>query len=138
MATTYSVDPAEPDAPYLLFWQERHLATLTTLRPDGTPHVVPVGVTYDPGARLARVIANNSSAKVRNVLTAGPEGMPAAVCQVDGRRWATLEGRARVRTEPERVAEAERRYAERYGRQPSPNPSRVVIEIALERAMGRG
>jgi hypothetical protein len=97
-----------------------------------------MATTYDPGARLARVIANDSSAKVRNVLTAGPEGMPAAVCQVDGRRWATLEGRARVRTEPERVAEAERRYAERYGRQPSPNPSRVVIEIALERAMGRG
>jgi PPOX class probable F420-dependent enzyme len=138
MATTYSVDPAEPDAPYLRFWQERHLATLTTLRPDGTPHVVPVGVTYDPRARLARVIANESSAKVRNVLAAGPDGMAAAVCQVDGRRWATLEGRARVSAEPERIAEAERRYAERYGRHPSPNPSRVVIEIALERAMGRG
>ncbi|OSP43767.1 nitrilase, partial [Streptomyces sp. 13-12-16] len=29
-------------------------------------------------------------------------------------------------------------YAERYGRTPRPNPSRVVIEIALTRAMGRG
>ncbi|MEV0780869.1 pyridoxamine 5'-phosphate oxidase family protein, partial [Streptomyces sp. NPDC050428] len=36
--------PREP-AEYLAFWHERHLSTLTTLRPDGTPHVVPVGVT---------------------------------------------------------------------------------------------
>ncbi|MEV5433897.1 TIGR03618 family F420-dependent PPOX class oxidoreductase [Streptomyces sp. NPDC052701] len=135
---TYPQDPGAPDAPYLTFWQERHLCTLTTPRPDGTPHVVPVGVTYDPGARLARVIADGASRKVRNVLAAGREGAAVAVCQVDGRRWATLEGRARVRSEPERVAEAERRYAERYGRRPSPNPSRVVIEIELTRAMGRG
>ncbi|MFF7854421.1 TIGR03618 family F420-dependent PPOX class oxidoreductase [Streptomyces sp. NPDC007904] len=138
MTTTYSVDPGEPDEPYLSFWREKHLCTLTTLRPDGTPHLVPVGVTYDPEARLARVITNAASAKVRHVRAAGTEGAPVAVCQVDGRRWATLEGRAVVRTERERVAEAERRYAERYGRTPSPNPARVVIEIALTRAMGRG
>ncbi|MER6982145.1 nitrilase, partial [Streptomyces carpinensis] len=54
------------------------------------------------------------------------------------RRWATLEGRAFVRTEPERIAEAVRRYAERYDRTPGPNPSRVVIEIELTRALGRG
>ncbi|MCT7354859.1 TIGR03618 family F420-dependent PPOX class oxidoreductase [Streptomyces sp. 15-116A] len=129
-------DPAAPDAAYLAFWQARHLCTLTTLRPDGTPHVVPVGVTYDPEARLARVITRRTSRKVRNVLAAGPEGAPVAVCQVDGGRWATLEGRAFVRTDPDRVAEAERRYAERYGRTPTPNPSRVVIEITLTRALG--
>ena len=134
----YPQDPAAPDASYLGFWRERHLCTLTTPRPDGSPHVVPVGVTYDPEARLARVIADKSSAKVGNVLAAGHEGAQVAVCQVDGRRWATLEGRALVRTDPERIAEAERRYAERYGRTPSPNPSRVVIEIRLTRAMGRG
>ncbi|MEV0223060.1 TIGR03618 family F420-dependent PPOX class oxidoreductase [Streptomyces sp. NPDC050704] len=134
----YPVDPRSPDATYLGFWRERHLCTLTTLRPDGTPHVVPVGVTYDPAAGLARVIASKSSAKVRNVLAAGPDGGLAAVCQVDGRRWATLEGRATVSTGPARVAEAERRYAERYGRTPSSNPSRVVIEIKLASAMGRG
>ncbi|MGV9344418.1 pyridoxamine 5'-phosphate oxidase family protein [Streptomyces spiralis] len=136
--TTYSLDPGAPDPAFLGFWQERHLCTLTTLRPDGTPHVVPVGVTYDPEARLARVITNKGSAKVGHVLTAGEQGAPVAVCQVDGRRWATLEGRAFVRTEPERVAEAVRRYAERYGRTPGPNPSRVVIEIELTRALGRG
>ncbi|MFC9506122.1 pyridoxamine 5'-phosphate oxidase family protein [Streptomyces sp. NPDC057002] len=138
MATKYSVDPSAPDQPYLAFWRERHVCTLTTPRPDGTPHVVPVGVTYDPEARLARVIANKASAKVRHVLAAGERGAAVAVCQMEGKRWATLEGRAFVHGEPERVAEAERRYAERYGRTPSPNPARVVIEIELTRAMGRG
>jgi hypothetical protein len=54
---------------------------------------------------------------------------------VDGRRWSTLEGRAVVRDEPEVVADAERRYAERY-RTPRPNPERVVIEIEIARVLG--
>ncbi|MFJ3308511.1 pyridoxamine 5'-phosphate oxidase family protein [Streptomyces sp. NPDC086549] len=136
--STYSVDPGAPDASYLAFWRERHLCTLTTLRPDGSPHVVPVGVTYDPGARLARVLTNKSSAKAAHVLAAAPFGARVAVCQVDGRRWATLEGRAFLHADPDRVAEAERRYAERYERTPSPNPNRVLIEIEVERALGRG
>ena len=133
-------DPRNPDPTFLGFWRERHLCTLTTLRPDGTPHVVPVGVTYDPQAGLARVITNKASAKVSHVLAAAATeaGARVAVCQVDGRRWATLEGRAEVSAEPERVAEAVRRYAERYERVPAPNPDRVVIEIALTRATGNG
>ncbi|MDQ0762588.1 pyridoxamine 5'-phosphate oxidase family protein [Streptomyces canus] len=135
--TSYTQDPSAPDPSFLSFWRERHLCTLTTPRPDGSPHVVPVGVTYDPDARLARVIASRTSAKVRHVQAAGEGGAAVAVCQVAGRRWATLEGRAHVRTEPERVAEAVRRYAERYERTPAPNPLRVVIEISLTGAMGR-
>ncbi|MFF5440068.1 pyridoxamine 5'-phosphate oxidase family protein [Streptomyces achromogenes] len=134
--TRNSMDPAAPDESYAAFWRERHLCTLTTLRPDGSPHVVPVGVTYDAGAGLARVITSGTSAKARHVAAAGEAGARVAVCQVDGRRWATLEGRARVRTEPERVAEAERRYAERYQRAPRPNPARVVIEIEVSRLLG--
>ncbi|MFE4665614.1 pyridoxamine 5'-phosphate oxidase family protein [Streptomyces sp. NPDC056716] len=134
---SYPQDPGAPDAPYLSFWRERHVCTMTTIRPDGTPHVVPVGVTYDPQARLARVITDRATAKARHVAAAGEGGARVAVCQVDGRRWATLEGRAVVRAEPEHVAEAEQRYAERY-RTPSVNPTRVVIEITVTRAMGRG
>ncbi|WP_338896984.1 TIGR03618 family F420-dependent PPOX class oxidoreductase [Streptomyces sp. TG1A-60] len=134
----YRVDPGDPDAAYLAFWRERHVSTLTTLRADGSPHVVPVGVTYDPGERLARVITSGTSAKARHVRAAGAEGARVAVCQMEGRRWATLEGRARIHEDPERVAEAERRYAERYGRQPRPNPRRVVMEIELTAALGRG
>ncbi|MCX4763722.1 pyridoxamine 5'-phosphate oxidase family protein [Streptomyces sp. NBC_01275] len=137
MATSQQ-DPGAPDASYLAFWREWHLCTLTTPRPDGSPHVVPVGVTYDPEERLARVIADKASTKVGNILAAGPDGARVAVCQVDRGRWATLEGRAFVRTDPERVADAVRRYAERYGRTPGPNPTRVAIEIELTRAMGRG
>jgi PPOX class probable F420-dependent enzyme len=124
---------------FLSFWRERHLCTLTTLRPDGTPHVVPVGVTYDAGQRLARVITDKASRKVAHVLAASAAA-PArvAVCQVDGRRWSTLEGTAAVRTDPALVADAERRYAERYSRAPRPNPGRVVIEIAVDRATGNG
>ena len=116
----------------LAFLAERHLATLTTLRGDGTPHVVPVGVTYDPDARLARVITSGTSAKARHVR----EGRSrVALCQVEGRRWLTLEGAAVVRDQPDAVAEAERRYAERY-RPPRANPARVVIEIAVDRVLG--
>ncbi|GAA3114196.1 TIGR03618 family F420-dependent PPOX class oxidoreductase [Planomonospora alba] len=123
------------------FWRERHLCTLTTLRDDGTPHVVPVGVTLDPDRGIARVITSGTSHKVRNLPeaaeaeAAGTGGAPVAVCQVDGRRWSTIEGRAVVRRDPESVAEAERRYAERY-KPPRENPRRVVVEIRVTRVMG--
>ncbi|ATW49671.1 pyridoxamine 5'-phosphate oxidase family protein [Streptomyces peucetius] len=132
-----AIDPRNPGASYLSFWRDYHMCTLTTPRPDGTPHVVAVGVTYDPEGGKARVITNKNSRKVANILAAGPEGARVAVCQVDKGRWATLEGVATVRTEAEVVADAVSRYAERYGRTPTPNPDRVVIEIALTRAMGR-
>ncbi|WNE97833.1 TIGR03618 family F420-dependent PPOX class oxidoreductase [Streptomyces luomodiensis] len=131
------IDPRNPDPEYLAFWRERHLCTLTTPRPDGTPHVVPVGVTYDPEAGLARVIAGRHSRKVAHVRAAGEGGARVAVCQLAGKRWATLEGLAVVCEDPELIADAERRYAERYQRTPRPNPDRVLIEITLTRAMGR-
>ena len=79
------------------FWAERHLCTVTTLRPDGTPHVVPMGVVLDAEGGAAWAITSRHSRKVRNIEAAGEEGALAAVCQVDGRRWSTLEGRVRVR-----------------------------------------
>jgi hypothetical protein len=45
-------------------------------------------------------------------------------------------GLARVSAAPEAVAEAERRYAQRY-RQPRPNPRRVVIEVTVQSVAGR-
>ena len=116
----------------LTFLTERHLATLTTLRADGSPHVVPVGVTFDPATRTARVITSGGSAKARHVRDG--QGR-VAVCQVDGRRWTTLEGTALVRDDPESVADAVARYAVRY-RQPRANPARVVLEISVDRILG--
>ncbi len=125
-------DPHDLAPELLVFLTERHLATLTTLRPDGSPHVVPVGVTFDPGTATARVITSGGSAKARHVR--GGQAR-VAVCQVEGRRWLTLEGTAVVRDDAASVADAEARYARRY-RQPRENPARVVIEIAVDRVLG--
>ena len=42
-----SLDPAALPPHVLEFLAQRHLATLTSLRADGSPHVVPVGFTWD-------------------------------------------------------------------------------------------
>lgn len=117
----------------LAFWEEYHLCFLANVRPDGTPHVVPVGVTYDPATGVARVITDGASTKARLVAAAG--GARVAVSQVDRGRWTTLEGVATVNRDPAAVADAERRYAARY-REPRVNPTRVVIEIVVDRVLG--
>jgi PPOX class probable F420-dependent enzyme len=129
-----SLDPAALPATATEFLAERHLATLTTLRPDGSPHVVAVGFSWDAAAGLVRVISFAPSKKARNLLAA--PGSRAAVCQVDGGRWLTLEGPATVTDDADRVAEAVRRYAERY-RQPGERDDRVAIEIQVDRVLGR-
>nr|WP_196791830.1 TIGR03618 family F420-dependent PPOX class oxidoreductase [Motilibacter deserti] len=116
----------------LEFLAERHLATLTTLRADGSPHVVPVGFTWDAGRRVARVITGGGTVKALNAAA----GRRAVLCQVDGGRWLSLEGVATVRTDAESVAAAEAAYARRY-RQPRPNPERVVVELTVDRVLGR-
>ena len=129
-----SHDPRALPEDVSAFLAERHLATLTTLRPDGTPHVVAVGFTWDAEAQLVRVITNGTSRKAAHVRAGSPR---AVVAQVDRARWLSLEGVPTVSDDPVRVAEAVRRYAERY-RQPSENPQRVVLEIAVDRVLGRG
>jgi PPOX class probable F420-dependent enzyme len=127
-----SPTPPEFGPGLVAFFTERHLATLTTLRADGSPHVVPVGVTFDAATGIARVITSGTSAKARHV-RAGHSRV--AVCQVDGRCWATLEGKAVVREDAAAVADAEARYARRYSR-PRINPARVVLEISVDRVLG--
>ena len=118
------------------FWCERLLSTLTTMRPNGSPHVVPVGVTVDEKFAVARVICSRGSVKARNIRAAGESGAQVALSQQDWGRWSTLEGIAFVREDAESVRDAEDRYAARYGRQPRPNPERVVLEITIERTLG--
>lgn len=130
-------DPADLPADIVAFVTERHLATLTTLRPDGTPHVVPVGFTWDADAGLVRIITFAPSRKVRNLRARADGGAArAVVCQVDGGRWLSFEGPAQVTDDADRVAEAVRRYAERY-RQPGERSDRVAIEIRVDRVLGR-
>ena len=128
-----SLDPRALPDDALAFLAERHLATLTTVDPDGRLHACAVGFTYDPTTATARVITGRASRKARNVAAGGR----AVVAQVDGPRWLSLEGPAVLATDPAAVAEGERRYAERY-REPRVNPDRAVIEIAVERVLGRG
>ena len=124
-----SYDPAALPDDMVAFLTERHLATLTTLRADGSPHVVAVGFTWD--GSVVRVITHGASRKAAHAALGGR----AVVAQVDGRRWLSLEGVVTVSAEPSRVAEAVRRYADRY-RQPAVNPQRVVLEIAVDRVLG--
>jgi PPOX class probable F420-dependent enzyme len=121
--------PATTDA----FLAEPYPGVLTTFRPDGTPHTVPVRFTWDPVAAVARVLTVASARKVRNVLAA--PGSRATLCQVVGPCWATLEGTVQVTGEPPRVLEGARRYAERYGSPPPAPADRVVLEISVDRVM---
>jgi PPOX class probable F420-dependent enzyme len=115
----------------LAFLSERHLAMLTTLRTDNSPHVVAVGFTFDAKTHIARVITTGGSQKALNAERAGV----AVLSQVDGARWLSLEGRAAVNKELDAVRDAELRYAQRY-RTPRANPRRVVIEVQIERVLG--
>ena len=115
----------------LAFLTERHLAMLTTLRADNSPHVVAVGFTFDPKTHIARVITNGGSQKAVNA----ERGKLAVLSQVDGARWLSLEGTASVSAESEAVRDAELRYAQRY-RTPRENPRRVAIEVHIERVLG--
>ncbi|AVM65255.1 MULTISPECIES: pyridoxamine 5'-phosphate oxidase family protein [Dietzia] len=113
------------------FLSEYHLGSLTTLRRDGSPHVVAVGFTVDVEGGLARVITRRGSQKARNAARGGR----AAVSHVDRGRWLTFEGTARLLDDPDAVREGERRYALRY-REPTPNPERVVVAIEVDRVLG--
>ena len=126
-----ALDAEQVSPEFREFWTERRIGTLVTLRRDGSPHVVPVGVTLDVEAGLARVICGGGSQKARNAAATGV----AVVSQVEGGRWSTLEGTAVVHRDPDAVADAVRRYAARY-RLPRVNPERVVIEISVRRVLG--
>lgn len=128
-------DPTDLPAEVLGFLRERHLASLTLVRPDGRPHVTPVGVTWDAGAGLARVITWSGSVKTRLLEMHGP--LRAAACQIDGGRWLTLEGEAVVTADPARCAEAVERYARRYSLPKDRGADRRAIEITVDRILGR-
>lgn len=112
----------------LAFLSEYHLATLATLGRSGRIHAVPVGFTYDDG--IVRVIGSRGTQKFVNA----ERGGRATVCSVDGARWVSFEGTARVSEDPDAVARAVALYAQRY-RQPRENPNRVVLEITVERTL---
>lgn len=127
--------PDELDDAALAFLAERHLATLSTPRADGSVHVVPVGFTFDATDGRMRIITRRGSWKARRIAAA--PGLVVTVGQVDGGRWLSLEGPAVVTDEADRVAAAVAAYSARY-REPQPRPDRVAIEVAVTRVLGHG
>ena len=127
--------PSEITPEILQFLTERHLATLTTLRQDGSPHVVAVGFSYDASTCCARVITFSTAQKALNAARGGR----AAVSQVDGGRWLTLEGSVRLATmdnDPDEVRRAVAGYAQRY-QDPKERDNRVAVIIDVDRIIGR-
>ncbi len=127
-----AIDLDQPGDEVFEFLRDRHLATLTTLRTDGSPHVVPVGFGYSPDDRIVRIITFAGAQKAVN---AGRGGR-AAVSQVDGGRWLTLEGECRLVSDAGGVAAAVAAYTARY-QAPRERDDRVAIEIHVDRMMGR-
>ncbi len=118
------------------FLAEPGQAILVTLRPNGTPHAVPVSFTWDSEARMARIMTVAQSKKARNLVAA--PGSRVALCQRDEvSSWATLEGTGTIFDDPGRLAEGARRYAERYGKEWINPPGAVIIEIAVDLVMSR-
>ena len=111
------------------FLSDYHLATLSTVGRSGRVHAVPVGFTYEDG--IVRVIGSRGTQKFVNAARNGR----ASICSVDGGRWLSFEGPARVTDAPDAVAHAVELYAARY-RQPRVNPERVVLEMTVERVLG--
>ncbi len=116
----------------IAFVTERHLASLTTLRKDGSPHVVPVGFSFDVASNEVRIITFAGSQKVKNA----ERGGRAVVSQVDKGRWLSLEGTVRATTDPTEVAQAVAGYAARY-QPPKERIDRVAIIITVDKILGR-
>jgi len=117
----------------LAFLSERHLAMLTTLRADNSPHVVAVGFTFDP-----RRISRGSNHQRRL-----PEGRQRRT--VPGWRYsarstalgAVAGGPVKVSSDADAVRDAELRYAQRY-RTPRPNPRRWSSRFGWSGCWGLG
>ena len=127
-------NPAELPPEVKGFLAERQLATLSIPRPGQSPHVTPVGFTWDDASGLARVITFADAHKVKLLADSGGE---VALSQVDGGRWLTLEGTAQVTADPARCAIGTELYGQRYQPPKDRGADRRVIEIKVSRVMGR-
>lgn len=117
-----------------VFVTERHLATLSTHRKDGSIHVVPVAFTWDQDQGVARITTNRTSVKAKNARGHDDAASRGSICQVEGGRWITLEGELSVLEDEAAVRDAEARYSKRY-RQLEENPERIVLELRVDKVM---
>ncbi len=122
----------DPGPAFEDFVGERHLAVLTLVRPSGHPHTTPVGFTWDQSTGSARIITWSGSVKAR-LLEAGH--LRGSICQVDGGRWLTIEGIARVTGDPDACTDAIAAYAARYRPPKDRGDDRRVVVIEATRIL---
>lgn len=92
------------------FWNAPRLATLGTVRADGSPHLTPVKAMR-AGAEFL-VLTRPATVKARNVVRSGR----ASIAEHTSSLWATGEGEAVITDDPDALARARAAYEERYGR----------------------
>nr|WP_246299421.1 pyridoxamine 5'-phosphate oxidase family protein [Nocardioides panaciterrulae] len=105
------------------FWAEPRLATLGTVRPDGSPHLVPVKAMRQDEAFW--VLTRRDSVKVRNVLATGR----ASLAEHTRTTWVSVEGKARIRYDADLLAAARTAYERRHGNPSTWGDCVLVVEV---------
>jgi PPOX class probable F420-dependent enzyme len=105
------------------FWSTPRLATLGTVRADGSPHLVPVKAMRD-GERFL-VLTRPGTVKVRNVAASGR----ASLAEHTSTLWASVEGPARVSEDRALLASARAAYERRYGRPDTWGTCVLVVDV---------
>ncbi len=105
------------------FWAGPRLATLGTVRADGSPHLVPVKAMRD--GDVFWVLTRRDSAKVRHVLATGR----ASLAEHTRTTWASVEGKAWVGEDPALLAAARRAYERRHGSPSTWGDCVLVVEV---------
>ena len=125
-----ATDPADLTPAALDFMSERHLATFTTLRATGRRTSCRSG---SPGMPTRSSPGSSPAGAARRWPRRA--GRRAALSQVDGRRWITLEGTTRVLEDAASVRDAGAAVCRALPRA-APQPQRVVVVLDVDRVLG--
>jgi len=127
---------AIPEAFHDLF-RRRTFAQFATVLPDGTPHVTPVWIDYDPEAEQLLVNTARGRRKERNVRE-NPKVGVSMLDPEDPYRYVSVRGRVVEVTEEgavEHIDSLARRYMDRekYPHHGEEQGQRVIIRISTDR-----
>ena len=112
------------------FWSEPRLATLGTVRPDGSPHLVPVKCVRS-GTEFW-VLTRPSTVKARNLAHHPRASLAEARFKVapgEAQLWATVEGPAHLDDDPGLLERTRAAYAERFGGLDTWGTCVLVVEV---------